>query len=270
MPGTRKSPEERYRLYIDESGDHVFRQVGVPHHRFLCLLGCWLKGSDYRKFHAEIEVFKQEHIPHSPDEPVILHREDIVNRRGAFWRLREAVARRRFDEGLISLLENTPFRVVGVVIDKQTLRQRYPAPAHPYHLALGFLLQRYCGYLNYINREGDVMAESRGGREDRLLKASYEFLYGRGVWRVTNAAFFQGALTTRTLKLKPKSANIAGLQLADVLAHPVRKAILVEKRIPNEVLSPFAERLWRAVRPKLNRHEHDGREWGYGMVFFPD
>ncbi len=34
------SSEDRYRLYIDESGDHVFRQLEEDRHRYLCLLGC--------------------------------------------------------------------------------------------------------------------------------------------------------------------------------------------------------------------------------------
>jgi hypothetical protein len=39
------------------------------------------------------------------------------------------------------------------------------AAAHPYHLGLGFLLQRFAGFLNHINRVGDILGESRGGRE---------------------------------------------------------------------------------------------------------
>jgi len=31
-------PEDRYRLYIDESGDHVFRHLDEESHRYLCLL----------------------------------------------------------------------------------------------------------------------------------------------------------------------------------------------------------------------------------------
>lgn len=31
-----------------------------------------------------------------------------------------------------------------------------------YHLGLGFLLQRFAGYLNHINRVGDILGESRG------------------------------------------------------------------------------------------------------------
>lgn len=77
-----------------------------------------------------------------------------------------------------------------MVIDKQELRRAYgTAAAHPYHLGLGFLLQRFAGYLNHINRVGDILGESRGGREDRLLKESYSRVFERGVWMTRSDTF---------------------------------------------------------------------------------
>jgi hypothetical protein len=133
---------------------------------------------------------------------------------------------------------------------------------------LGFLLQRYCGLLNHINRQGDVMAESRGGTEDRLLKDSYRHVYDNGAW-MNSATFFQQALTTRELKVKPKGANIAGLQLADILAHPVRQAILRGKGRIDRGQGPFGRRLLEVAEPKFNRHLYDGRVEGYGKVLYP-
>jgi len=261
-------PEERYRLYVDESGDHVIRQFTTPGHRYLCLLGCWFSGMAYRTFHQSLEDFKQRHIPHSPDEPIVLHRVDITERRGCFWRLRDERAAEHFDADLVQLITAADFLMTAVVIDKLILKERYPTPSHPYHLAMGFLLQRYCGYLNHVNRRGDVMAESRGGTEDRRLMDSYSRVYERGVW-MRGASFFQQALTSKQLKVKPKSANIAGLQLADLLAHPVRKRVLIENGCTDEELAPFAARLLAAAEGKFNRHLYDGRTEGYGTVLFP-
>ncbi len=261
-------PEQRYRLYVDESGDHVCKRMEDERHRYLCLLGCWFRGDAYHDFHSGLETFKQKHVPHSPDEPVILHREDIINRRGPFWRLRDDNTRQAFDDDLVNLVEQAQFTVVAVVIDKATLQSKYPTPAHPYHLAMGFMLQRYCGYLNHVSRHGDVMAESRGGSEDRKLKESYAFTYERGAW-MREARFFQQALTSRELKVKLKSANIAGLQLADILAHPVRHGTLWRSRLVVDEPSPFAARLLTVIERKYNRHLYDGRVDGYGIVLFP-
>ena len=260
--------EERYRLYVDESGDHVFKHLDDPSHRYLCLLGIWFKGPSYRTFHSRLDEFKQRHFPHSPDEPVILHREDIINRRGPFGRLREPAREDLFNKELLALIAEAEYRIVGVVIDKKMLRDRYPTTAHPYHLALGFLLQRYCGYLNHVNRCGDVLAESRGGTEDRLLEDSYSRVYEHGVW-MNRAHFFREALTTKELKVKPKTANIAGLQLADLLGHPVRQAILQEEGRIQGPLGPFAEKLLSALKNKFNKQLYEERIEGYGKVLFP-
>ena len=53
-----------------------------------------------------------------------------------------------------------------VVIDKKSHRDQYADPYHPYHYAMAAMLERYAGWLNYFNRVGDIMAESRGGEED--------------------------------------------------------------------------------------------------------
>lgn len=269
MPESANPPTERFRLYLDESGDHVFRHFEEPGHRYFCLLGCWFRTSDYQLFHRAFEDLKQRHVPHSPDDPVVLHREDIINRKGAFWRLRDAKLRASFDSDLLELISQARFSMVAVVIDKLALQQHYgDDAAHPYHLALGFMLQRYCGYLNHVNRQGDVMGESRGGAEDRLLKDSYSLQYRRGAW-MRPGEFFQRALTSEQLKLKPKSANIAGLQLADILANPVRQLVLAENgRVP-AVAGSFSRRLLEIADPKFNRHLYDGRRKGYGTVFYP-
>jgi hypothetical protein len=262
--------EDRYRLYLDESGDHVFGNTAETAHRYLCLLGCWFQNPDYMRFHGALEAFKLKYLPHHPDDPVILHREDMINARRAFKNLRDDKYREQFDIDLLSMIEEAGFSIVAVVIDKHELRRSFgEAAAHPYHLGLGFLLQRYAGYLNHINRTGDVMAESRGGKEDRLLKESYTYVFERGVWAM-QAQSFQSALTSGALKLKPKAANISGLQLADLLGHPVKNWVLQKHGLlTGDDLAPFAKRLLEIAENKMNRHLYDGRIEGYGTVLYP-
>jgi hypothetical protein len=269
MSSRPTSFEERYRLYIDESGDHVFKHLDKDSHRYLCLLGCWFRNPEYLAFHKRLEDFKRVHIPHHPDDPLILHREEIINRRSHFGRLCDPSKAEAFDSDLLEIIAEADFRIVAVVIDKKGMLARYgDTAAHPYHLAMGFMLQRYCGYLNHINRCGDVMAESRGGVENRLLKDSYERVYKQGAW-MQRAPVFQRALTSREIKIKPKSANIAGLQLADLLGHPVRHAVLLDAGQVNTASAPFACKLLRVIDGKFNRHLYTGRVSGYGKILFP-
>ena len=124
------------------------------------------------------------------------------------------------------------------------------------------------GYLNHINRVGDVMAEARGGKEDRLLAESYTRVYERGAWMI-RASAFQAALSSRQLKLKDKRANIAGLQLADILAHPVKLWVLRQYGLVEPGTTAFGQQLVEVAQSKFNCHLYDGRVEGYGFVLFP-
>lgn len=173
---------KRYRLYIDESGDHTYYELEEPAKRYLGLTGIFIEGEYYRiTFQSGMERLKQKHFPHNPDDPVILHRADIINRRGPFWRLRDSEKEKAFNEDFLQFIEEQDYYVITVVIDKKTHIERHGEAAyHPYHYCLTALLERYCGFLNFYNAQGDVLAESRGGTEDMKLKRAYQKLYTEG------------------------------------------------------------------------------------------
>src|ERR1022692_2323963 len=58
--------EDRYRLYLDESGDHVYRKTEETAHRFLCLLGCWFRNPAYLEFHEALDGLKSKVSAKSP------------------------------------------------------------------------------------------------------------------------------------------------------------------------------------------------------------
>jgi Protein of unknown function (DUF3800) len=281
-----------YRLYIDESGDHSYGkkdlrrlrigfgekalEVPLDHYpeleksdkRFLGLTGCIIETEKYRStFHPKFEELKQRHFPHSPDEPVILHRKDIINKRGPFWRLRDFERERAFNEDLLAFFDEMDYRVITVVIDKKAHIERYQESAyHPYHYCIGAMLERYCGFLHFCNAKGDVLAESRGGTEDKQLGEAYSCIYSSGT-QFRAPDFFHTVLTSKEIKLKPKHANIAGIQLADLLAHPLKQEILRETgKISDTADGLFAKKVGEIIRKKYNRHFYDGRIYGYGKV----
>jgi hypothetical protein len=260
---------KRYRLYVDESGDHIYYKSENPAERYLGLTGVFIESEYYRiTFQPEIERLKQVHFPHNPDEPVILHREDIIHREGPFWRLRDTEKERAFNEDLIKFIKDQDYQIITVVIDKNAHIERYGKAAyHPYHYCLAALLERYCGFLNFYNAQGDVLAESRG-REDLKLKRAYQRLYREGTGQ-RDSKFFQRALTSLEIKIKPKSANIAGLQLADLLAHPSKQEILIEQKRISDAGDNFGKQICQYIKAKYNRQVYEGRIKGYGKVFLP-
>ncbi|MBM4038582.1 MAG: DUF3800 domain-containing protein [Planctomycetes bacterium] len=270
-PHSIGAPGPRYRLYLDESGDHVYRDeraMAQLAHRFLALCGCFFQADHYVAFHDEWERMKRRHFPHSPDEPILLHRKDIIDRKGPFKSLREPDADRAFGEDLLRVVAEARFAMVMVIVDKALLRSLYPIPLNPYTEGFGVLLQRYCGFLNHANRRGDVMAESRGRKEDELVKNVYRDTYARGDLQ-HKAEFYQRVLTTKELKLERKPPNISGLQLADILANPLRQAILADRGLCQTEVSSFGRRLATAVEAKFCRDPYTGSVEGYGKLFVP-
>jgi hypothetical protein len=282
-----------YRLYIDESGDHSYGkkefkklrissgektdESSLPHFpelekgdkRYLGLTGCVIESENYRlQFHPRLEELKQKHFPYNPDEPLILHRAEIINRRGAFWRLRHSEKEKDFNEDFLTFLKEMNYTVITVVIDKKAHVERYQESAfHPYHYCLGALLERYCGFLRFNNAKGDVLAESRGGSEDKQLKEAYFNIYESGT-QFRRPPFFQNVLTSKEIKIKQKQANVAGLQLADLLAHPLKQEILNENgRIQDIKEELFGGKICEIIKEKYNRQYFEGRIEGYGKVF---
>jgi len=257
----------RYRLYVDESGDHTYNLMDDAGHRYLALLGVWFRQeNDYTAFADDLERFKRELFGPRPDNPVILHRSEIINRRGPFGALCQAEFRASFDAGIWQVMERAKFRVVGIVIDKKVHAEKYSSPFHPYHYCLAVMLDRYSGWLTYRNAVGDVMAESRGKVADLQLGQAYLRVFESGTL-LFGPAHHQRALTSKAIKFRSKQANIAGLQLADLLAYPIRQACLVERgRIPDPG-DVYGKRILQAVETKFNRHERTGQIQGYGKVW---
>jgi len=257
----------RYRLYTDESGDHTYKLLDDPSHRYLALLGVWFRQHDhYTAFADDLERFKRGIFGPRPDKPVVLHRSDIINRKGPFGLLCQPEVEARFDSGLLEVVARAQFKMACVIINKKDHLGKYIRPFHPYHYCVAAMVDRYSGWLNYKNAVGDMMAESRGKEDDLQLKEAYRQTYELGTFSMFKPVHFR-SLTSKDIKIQPKAANIAGLQLADILAHPVKQACLLEKGLIPDPGDGFGKRMYDAARGKFNINEGTRVVQGYGKVF---
>ena len=69
------------------------------------------------------------------------------------------------------------------------------------------------------------------------------------------------------MKLKPKLANIAYLQVVDLLAYPVKQEILTEEGRISDPGDIFGKDICQVIAPKYNRQIYQGRVQGYGKLF---
>jgi hypothetical protein len=265
-----------YRLYLDESGDSGTSQKSLTRDPYLTLVGVAFEAEYYRStFQPALEHFKRRHLPYDPDEPPILHKYDITCRRGAFRCLKDAGKRANFDQDLLNLVGAANFGLIAAVVNKQANVRRYGTRSpEQYCYALAGMIPRYVGYLHYLvgNSVGDVMAEARYKSADRRLSAAYRDIYYNGTVNYPGpnplpGKTIQGNLTTRSLKLKRKRDNIAGLQLADLLTYCCKIDVLREYGEPHvATLGAFSEEMLAAVQSKYNHNAFRGTVRGYGKI----
>ena len=74
-------------------------------------------------------------------------------------------------------------------------------------------------------------------------------------------------MTSHDIKIRPKVANIAGLQLADLLAHPVKMHCLHERGVIPQPREGFGRVLVSESMAKFNRQVYQNRIDGYGRVY---
>ena len=255
----------KYRIYIDEVGNSDLECSDNPNHRFLSLTGVILDLEYVRNvLFPELEKLKVLFFTSHPDEPVILHRKEILNARHPFYILKDGEMRAKFDNKLVSLLSSWEFTVISVCIDKKIHKETYTTWRYdPYHYCLAILLERFVFFLESNNAIGDVMTESRGGKEDKRLKESFCRLWNKGTEYLTPERLHT-VLSSKQLKVKPKSANISGLQLADIVAHPSRTEILKESFNRDLAIAPFAKKIIAVLQEKY--YQKDGRIFGKKFI----
>lgn len=215
----------KYRIYIDEVGNSDLRSSSNEEHRFLCLTGVIFELEYVRDIlQPELEALKAKYFDSHPDDPIIFHRKELLQKKHPFTALANSQKSKNFDKEFLELLAKWDYKVIGVVIDKHEHNTNYAETwkYDPYHYCQEILLERFKLFLSIQDAIGDVMIESRGGKEDMRLKKSFRNLLEKGTHYVT-AKELQERISSLELKVKSKGANIAGLQLADLLAHSVRR-----------------------------------------------
>lgn len=262
----------KYRIYIDETGNADLGSSDNPNHRFLSLTGVIVSlAYAHDVLQPEIEALKHEFFDSHADDPVVLHRKDMVNRRGRFLALKDPEVEDAFNARLLARLQHWEYQVLTVLMDKKEHAEKYQTwKFDPYHYCLAVLMERYFFFLDHRNARGDVMIESRGTNLDRRLSGSFRGLMESGT-EFIQAECFQRRFTSKEIKIRAKHFNVAGLQLADLLAHPSRRDILhrlgllqVDAPTPARI---FGDRIIGILAGKYE--QYNGEVMGSGLKKLP-
>src|SRR5262249_44081053 len=216
-------PSKRFRLYFDETGHGDLQGARKdPLQRYLSLTGLVIRQNEHdatvtqRLTALKADIFGQE------NSSIILHRREIMNREGVFAALDDDALRARFDAKFVEIVEALPARVFTISIDKQAHLEKYKVwHFNPYHYVMTCLLERFVLWLNANDHVGDVMGEARNPTHDAQLRRAFGRFYDNGTFVRTTV--IRRRLISKELRLQLKSANVAALQIADLLAHPAHR-----------------------------------------------
>ena len=221
----------KYRMYVDEVGNaQKCNHPSDENSRYLSLTGV-IMSLDYSRdyLHPQFESIKSNYFKSHPDEPVVFHRKDLLQRNRPFDALRNDETREAFFYELFEIISQAEYQVITAVVDKHSLSEKYGKDAwEPYHFAIEVLLERYIRFLKSKDDcQGDVMIEARNSNQDRQLKLEFTRICNKGTFYCKRSDIDK-YLTSKEIKIKNKSSNIAGLQLSDLIAHPSAISIIRE------------------------------------------
>lgn len=236
-----------YIVYVDESGDHSLESIYKEHPVFV-LAFCIFKKSDYTRIVAPaICSLKFDFWGH---DSIVLHSHKIRKQVDDFSILANSSTMEKFMGRLNDLIDEAPFTIISTIIDKHRLKNQYNTPQNPYHLGLLFCLERASRFLKEKGQEASlthVVVEARGKKEDTELELEFRRLMDQ---QSKSFADFD-------ILFADKRVNSAGLQIADLVAHPIGRSYInpAQKNRSLEIL-----------KKKLHRYpNYDGR----GLKIFP-
>jgi hypothetical protein len=240
-------------MFVDESGDHSLDVIDRQYPMFV------LAGVIMERAYAEDELerrvreFKQKLFGRTD---LVLHTADITRNQNGFERMKEQAFRQEFYRELNALVASLDCKVVACAIRKEEHLRRYGVLAlDPYMLSLHVLVERFCFEIGNVSGGGMIVAERRGPTLDHELELAYLSLKVQGT-RYLQAVQIENRISR--LSLRKKSENVAGLQLADLVATPIGR----------HVLGKADQRDYRIIESKLRRDWRGSHE-GYGLVVLP-
>ncbi len=245
-----------WRVYLDESGDHGLDSYD-PVYPIFVLASVLL---DEKQADLLEATFAELKIKYFGTTNLVFHEREIRRREGPFLGF-PLDLHERFITDLSNAIANLNFKVIAALIDKSRLTKAYGNPLNPYEIALGFVLERVAMEVGaYWGESLPVLIEGRGKKEDRSLLAVFRnFRKGDHPLSAPLGPRAGEVLRAMRLDFQPKKANIAGLQLADLVARPIGIHYLRPKQ---------ANKAYRIIESKFRRGR-GGKIWGYGLKVFP-
>ena len=202
-----------YVVYVDESGDHSLASIDPDYPVFVLALCVFHKRHYAEKIIPAVEKLKFNYFGH---DSVVLHEHDIRKQKGDFAFLSHLPKRLEFMRQLSSIMDASNFILIACVVDKTRMSKSEGASTNPYHIALDICLESLRDFLaekKQDHLQTHLVVECRGKKEDRELELEFR--------RIRDGSALGNRQLPFEIVFADKKTNLAGLQLADLVARPV-------------------------------------------------
>ncbi len=136
-------------------------------------------------------------------------------------------------------MEQIPFTIVASVIDKQELKETNSKLSNPYHLALGFCLEKSMMFFREEEQRDSrtfVIVEERGKEENRQLQSVFQ--------AAVDGENALGVRMPMSIRFANKQTNVIGLQVADLVAYPIGRHLMNPDQ-NNRSYEILKKKLWK-------------------------
>ncbi|MBK9217453.1 MAG: DUF3800 domain-containing protein [Uliginosibacterium sp.] len=212
-PGAGERRFSDFVVYVDESGDHSLASIDKDYPVFVLALCVFHKRHYAEKIIPAVEKLKFNYFGH---DSVVLHENEIRKQKGEFAFLSHLPTRNAFMAQLSSIMDASNFILIAGVVDKVRLGRHEGAASNPYHIALGLCLEALREFLAEKRQDHlktHIIVECRGKKEDAELELEFR--------RICDGANSGSRSLPFEVVFADKKTNLAGLQLADLVARPV-------------------------------------------------
>lgn len=263
-------PQKRFRLFFDETGNgDLNAAASQPNERYLSVTAIGMRQDHHDNYVTRrLSKLKEDFFGRTENSPIVLHRRDIMRREGVFAVLRNESLKAEFDARLLAIIAECCSVAFTVSIDKLEHLNRYKVwQASPYHYVLTCLVERYVMWLERQSAVGDIMGEARSPTHDGQLRRSYRRFFEQGNQYFPSKRL-RTSLTSAELKLVTKKADVAGVQLADILAHPAHRALKF-KHLGEVLPDDFGALMAKVIERRSYDKNENGGIAGYGTKWLP-
>jgi hypothetical protein len=221
--------KEKYYLFVDECGDPFLDNVNEDFPIFT-LCGIIMSKPQLEVLESRLADLKSLFWG---DKEIILHSRDIRKHQRGFEILLDPEIKRDFYERVNAIIgEHGAFTIVCCSILKLPFIEKNGKEKDIYGIALSRLIERSVFFLDELEKEEgtdlNIIMEMRGKKEDKDLASYYETFKTCGTKWLTPER-----LNSHLAKFsfRSKKSNLAGLQVADIVAYPITRYVINPKAV---------------------------------------